>query len=58
MAVDNGDPKSEESFVGDTRKAFNGKCIIIVKATKRNGEFTITAESEGLQGAKVVAKSI
>lgn len=58
LAVDNGDPKSEESFVGDTRKAFNGKCIIIVKATKKGGPITITAEGEGLEGAKVVAKSI
>ena len=58
LAVDNGDPKSEESFVGDTRKAFNGKCIIIVKTTKKAGEFTISAESEGLENATVTAKSI
>ncbi|MDO6518705.1 glycoside hydrolase family 2 TIM barrel-domain containing protein [Zobellia uliginosa] len=58
LAVDNGDPKSEESFIGDTRKAFNGKCIIIVKTTKKQGEFTIKAESEGLQMATVSAKSI
>ncbi len=58
LAVDNGDPKSEESFVGDTRSAFNGKCIIIVKATKKKGAFTISAESEGLTKASVSAKSI
>ncbi|MBU3024192.1 glycoside hydrolase family 2 TIM barrel-domain containing protein [Zobellia galactanivorans] len=58
LAVDNGDPKSEESFIGDTRKAFNGKCIIIVKTTKKQGEFTIKAESEGLKMATVSAKSI
>ena len=58
LAVDNGDPKSEESFVGDTRTAFNGKCIIIVKTTKKTGEISVTAESEGLQKATVTAKSI
>ena len=58
LAVDNGDPKSEESFVGDTRKSFNGKCIIIVKTTKKAGEFTISAESEELENATVTAKSI
>ena len=58
LAVDNGDPKSEESFVGDTRTAFNGKCLIIVKTTKRAGKFSITAESDGLASASVSAKSI
>ena len=58
LAVDNGDPKSEESFVGDSRKAFNGKCIIIVKTTQKAGEIKITAESEGLVKAVVSAKSI
>ena len=58
LAVDNGDPKSEESFVGDSRKAFNGKCIIIVKTTQNAGEIMVTAESEGLEKAKITAKSI
>ncbi|WP_339710531.1 glycoside hydrolase family 2 TIM barrel-domain containing protein [uncultured Kriegella sp.] len=58
LAVDNGDPKSEESFFGDTRTAFNGKCLIIVKTTKSAGKFSITAESDGLASASVSAKSI
>ncbi len=54
LAVDNGDPKSQESFTGNSRKAFNGKCLVIVKSTNRTGEFTVYAESEGLKGNKVM----
>jgi len=53
LAVDNGGPKSQESFVGSSRKVFNGKCLIIAKSTNKNGEFTVYAESEGLAGSKV-----
>jgi beta-galactosidase len=53
LAVDNGDPKSQESFTGSSRNVFNGKCLVIVKSTNKKGEFTVYAESEGLAGAKV-----
>jgi len=53
MAVDNGDPSSQESFCSSSRKAFNGKCLLIVKSTKKRGRFTVYAESEGLAGAEV-----
>jgi len=53
LAVDNGDPMSQESFCSSSRKAFNGKCLLIVKSTKKRGRFTVYAESEGLAGAKV-----
>lgn len=58
LAVDNGDPKSEESFVGNTRTAFNGKCIIIIKATQKAGDIKINVQSEGLESAEVLIKTI
>ncbi|GAA0880241.1 beta-galactosidase GalB [Algoriphagus jejuensis] len=57
LAVDNGDPKSEESFVGNTRSAFNGKSILILKATKEAGDISISAESEGLGSVQINVKS-
>ncbi len=57
LVVDNGDPMSQESFTGNSRKAFNGKCLIILKSAKSKGEFIVYAESEGLEGAKVVVKA-
>ncbi|MEP1486838.1 MAG: glycoside hydrolase family 2 TIM barrel-domain containing protein [Algibacter sp.] len=58
LAVDNGDPKSEESFMGNTRSAFNGKCILIVKSTQKVGDIKISVQSEGLEGASISVKTL
>ncbi len=57
VAVDNGDPMSQESFCISSRKAFNGKCLIIVKSISRKGGFTVYADSKGLEGAIVHVRS-
>lgn len=44
IGVDNGNPLSLESFKGNKRKAFNGKCLAIVQPTAE-GDITITAQS-------------
>jgi beta-galactosidase len=53
IAIDNGDPMNEESFLSNSRKAFNGKCLVILKSTKKSGKITLIAESEGLEDAVV-----
>jgi beta-galactosidase len=58
MAVDNGDPMNEENFGSPTRKAFNGKCLVILKSTGRAGEITLYAESEGLEGERIDLLSV
>jgi beta-galactosidase len=40
-----------EPFKADYRKAYNGKCLVVVKAGKQKGEIRITASSEGLPDA-------
>ncbi len=57
IAVDNGDPLNEESYNSSSLKAFNGKCLVIIKSTKTKGEFTFYAESEGLEMARVTISS-
>jgi beta-galactosidase len=52
-AVGNGDPTSLESFVKPFRKTFNGKCMVLVQSTKTAGEFTLKAESEGLEAQEI-----
>jgi beta-galactosidase len=47
-AVGNGNPISHESYQGNQRKAFNGKCLLIVKSTNKEGTIKITASSPGL----------
>ena len=51
--VDNGSQTSMEPFKADYRKAYNGKCLVVVKAGKEKGEIKVTASSEGLPDAVV-----
>ena len=50
-AVDNGSQTSHEPFKANYRKAFNGKCLVVVQSGQDAGEIVLTAESEGLQKA-------
>jgi len=55
VAVDNGDATSHDPFQASYRKAYNGMCLVIVKADKgATGSFTVKAESKGIKGASAV----
>lgn len=47
--VDNGDPVSHDPFKADFRKAFYGKCLVIIRSDKSAGKAVVSATSEGLQ---------
>ncbi len=49
--VDNGSQTSMEPFKADYRKAFNGKCLLVVKAGAEAGSISVTASSDGLTAA-------
>jgi len=49
--TDNGDPTSMESFKSHEKRAFYGKCLLVVKAGNKEGTVKITAVSDGLQSA-------
>jgi beta-galactosidase len=49
--VDNGLQTSMEPFKADYRKAFNGKCLVVVKAAREAGDVKVTASAEGLTSA-------
>lgn len=53
LEIDNGDPINEDSFVGNTVKAFNGKALLIVRSNGKRGKFKVTASSDGLKSAEV-----
>jgi beta-galactosidase len=46
--VDNGNQISHEPFKANYRKAFNGKCLLIVKSKLENSNTLVQATSEGL----------
>jgi len=55
--VDNGDPTSLESFQANTRKAFHGKCVAIIRWDGKTwGEIRLKAESAGLKSAEISFK--
>ncbi len=54
--VDNGSQTSMEPFKADYRKAYNGKCLVVVRAGKEKGEIRITASSAGLPDVTVTVK--
>jgi beta-galactosidase len=51
--VDNGFQASLEPFKADTRKAYNGMCLVIVQSKTNSGKVKIEATSEGLKEASV-----
>ena len=54
--VDNGSQTSMEPFRADYRKAYNGKCLVVIKTGKEKGEIRVTASSEGLPDAVTVLR--
>ncbi len=54
VATDNGDPRDLTSFASTGRNAFNGLCLVIVKAKKgQAGTITVSASSGDLSSGNV-----
>ncbi|CAD0017716.1 unnamed protein product [Aureobasidium pullulans] len=53
IATDNGDPADLVAFTSTNRKAFSGKALAIVKASKRNGTISVVAKGEGLTSGEI-----
>jgi beta-galactosidase len=53
IAVGNANPKSVESYTLPTRKAWRGKCLVVVKSGQTTGDVTLTVKSPGLKDASV-----
>jgi beta-galactosidase len=59
VATDNGDPTSFESFQSPEREAFNGYCLVVVRAKAGlPGKITIRARSGELQEATAILTSV
>lgn len=52
VGTDNGNPVSMERFKDNRRKAFYGKCLVVLEAAE-NGRTKLTATSDGLKPASV-----
>ncbi|MFW5755386.1 MAG: glycoside hydrolase family 2 TIM barrel-domain containing protein, partial [Tangfeifania sp.] len=56
FGVDNGNPVGHQPLKGEEIDAFNGKCLVVVKASGQSGDVTLTASAEGLTSAEVFIK--
>jgi beta-galactosidase len=57
-AVDNGSIASHEPFQAMQRKAFQGRCVAMVKAIGAAGRITLTATADGLAEASVTLDAV
>ena len=51
--VANGDRMSDEHFVADHRKAFEGKCLLVLRSKRTSGTVNVKAVSSGLKPASL-----
>lgn len=57
VAVGSSNPMSAESYQASFRKAYQGRCLVVVKTTREAGEILLTASSEGLQSSSLSLES-
>jgi beta-galactosidase len=53
VGVGNANPISTESYQRPERKAWQGRCLVIIKSNEQAGKITLRASAEGLPGAEV-----
>ncbi len=53
VGVDNGCETSMERFKADCRRAFYGRCLLVVRNSGEAGKIKVTASAEGLQPAEI-----
>ncbi len=53
FAVGTGNPISEEMYVGNHRKAYQGHLLAVLRSSGQPGEITLTARTKGLPPAQV-----
>ena len=63
VGVDNGEQASRERYKAQKdgtwqRKAFNGKGVVIVKSTEKEGKFTLYADSAGLASDQATVTTV
>jgi len=55
--VDNADLKDGELYTGNTRKAWKGKVLVVIKSTQGVGNIKLTVTSAGLKEAGITIKT-
>jgi beta-galactosidase len=56
-AVGSGNPVSTESYRGNQRRAFRGRCLVVVMSRGGPGEIRLRAQADGLDGEEVLIEA-
>jgi beta-galactosidase len=57
IGVDNGNPRDDNSFKLNYRKAFNGHAYAVIQADHKPGNIQLTVQADGLKSASVTIKT-
>ena len=57
-AVGNGNPVSEEPYGGHARRAYGGRCLVVVQSTGEPGTIRLRAQADGLDEAEVTIRVV
>ena len=58
VGVDNADIKDTDPYVPNTRKAWKGRALVVIKGNKNSGDIKLQVTSPGLTDADLIIKSI
>ena len=56
--VANADMKDTDQYVGNTRKAWHGRAMVVIRSTRKSGEIKLTVSSPDLSDASTLINSI
>jgi len=56
-AIGSGHPASIECYRGNQRRAFQGRCLVVVKSNGRLGQIRLRAQADGLDPAEAVIQA-
>jgi len=57
VGVANADIKDCDQYVGNTRKAWKGRALVVIKSNHRAGEIKLSVTSNGLEEKSIIIKS-
>ncbi len=55
--IDNADLKDYDPYTGNTRKAWHGRALVVIKSTHNSGDISCTVTSPGLSEASIKIKT-
>jgi len=56
--VDNANLQDTGSYVDNTRKAWKGRALVVIKSTKKAGDIQLHVSAPGVTGASVIIKAV